>query len=194
MPEESHGRRPSVVGVLTRAAAGVVSTAALVSLGMTAQAATTTPHRPSSALTASARQVDATGDFQASVDFSTLVTRPVGMMKCEFSVQGTLTFTGTVVGVASGTTAALIDAPCPEALTNPPGTFRDVFRFEGQFSGTVAEVPVDGRLSYAGVTRPGGSIDATILVRAEGARAALRTIDARLGEGGAYRGVAVTKG
>ena len=152
-----------------------------------------TTHQPDAAQAASAGQVDAAGAFTAVVDFPSLVTRDVGNSKCEFQVDGTLTFNGTLEGVASGTTTALIDAPCPEALSNPPGTFRDVFRFEGDFAGTVDGVPATGDLSYAGVTRPGGSIDANIRLRADHAKAELRTVDAQIGLGGTYRGVAVTK-
>jgi hypothetical protein len=181
-----------VLRILPRSA-GVLSMVALVLFGGTTAAAGTT-HQPDAAQLASARHVDATGEFTAVVDFTTLVTRDVGKSKCEFQVRGTLTFSGTLVGEATGTTTALIDAPCADALTNPPGTFRDVFRFDGDFDGTVDGVPASGDLSYAGVTRPGGSIDATIKLRADNATAQLRTVDARLGQGGGYRGVAVTKG
>jgi hypothetical protein len=172
--------------------AGVLSIVALVLVGGTTAAAGTT-HQRDAAQLASARHVDAAGAFTAAVNFPSLVTRDVGERKCEFRVQGTLTFKGTLDGVATGTTTALIDAPCPEALANP-GTFRDVFRFEGDFVGEVDGVPASGDLSYAGVTRPGGSIDANIKLRADRAKAQLRTVDAALGVGGEYRGVAVTKG
>jgi hypothetical protein len=161
-------------------------------LGGTSAAAVTT-YQPDTAQAASAGQVDAAGAYTAVIDFTSLVTRDVGKSKCEFRVDGTLTFTGTLEGVASGTTTALIDAPCPEALSNPPGTFSDVFRSESDFAGTVDGVPVTGDLSYAGVTRPGGSIDANIRLRADQATAELRTVDAQIGVGGMYRGVAVTK-
>jgi hypothetical protein len=161
--------------------------------GGTAAAAVTT-HPPDAAQVGSARHVDAAGAFTALADFSSLTTWNVGKRTCEFRLQGTLTFTGTLEGVASGTTTALIDAPCAAALSNPPGTFRDVFRFGGDYAGTVDGVPATGDLGYAGVTRPGGSIDATIILRADRAKAVLRTVDAQIGVGGTYRGVAVTKG
>lgn len=145
-----------------------------------------------SAAAAMPQKSDAAGTFTALVDFPSLVTRDVGTSKCEFRVDGALTFDGTLEGVASGTTTALIDAPCPEALSNPPGTFRDVFRFEGTFTGTVDGVPATGELRYAGVTRPGGAIDANIHLRADQAKVELRTVDAQIGVGGSYRGVAVT--
>lgn len=182
-----------MLGIVPRSA-GVLSMVALMfSSGGTAAAAVTPP-APDTAQVASARPVDAAGAFTALADFSSLTTRDVGTRTCEFQVHGTLDFSGTVQGAVSGTTTALIHAPCAEALSNPPGTFRDVFRFEGAFSGTVEGVPVTGDLSYAGVTRPGGSIEAAIILRADQAKAELRTVDARIGLGGTYRGVAVTRG
>lgn len=179
-----------VLGIVPRSAGVLSAMFTLTLLGGTSAAAVTT-HEPDAAQAAPPGRVDAAGAFTAAVDFPSLVTRDVGNSKCEFHVAGTLTFTGTLVGVASGTTTALIDAPCPEALSNPPGTFSDVFRFEGDFAGTIAGVPATGDLSYAGVTRPGGSIYANIRLRADEAKAELRTVDAQLGIGGTYRGVAV---
>ena len=183
----------SVISIVHRAA-GILSLITLMLLCGTSLATAAT-HPADAARVAPARHVDASGAFTAAVFFNTLVPRPVGNSKCEFVVQGRLTFSGTLEGVAQGTTTALIDAPCAEAL-NPAnlGAFRDVFRFEGTFSGVVAGVVVaDGDLSYAGVTRPGGSIDANIKLRADGAKATLHTVTAQLGVGGTYRGVAVTK-
>jgi hypothetical protein len=174
-------------------AAGILSMIALMFISGTS-VATATTHQAGAARVATARHVDASGAFKAEVFFNTLVTRDIGHSKCLFVVQGRLTFSGTLAGVAEGTTTALIDAPCAEA-TNPAnlGAFRDVFRFEGTFSGTVDGVPATGDLTYAGVTRPGGSIDANIKLRAARAKATLHTVEAELGVGGTYRGVAVTK-
>ena len=174
-------------------AAGILSMITLMFLCGTSMAVATTHQAPATRV-ASARHVDASGAFEAEVFFNTLVTRDVGNSKCEFTVQGQLTFSGTLEGVAGGTTTALIDAPCAEA-TDPAnlGAFRDVFRFEGTFAGTVDGVPATGALTYAGVTRPGGTIDANIRLRADRARATLHTVTAQLGVGGTYRGVVVTK-
>ena len=131
----------------------------------------------------------AEGGFVASVDFTSLQAVDVRGNKCEFTVNGTLTFTGTLEGAATGTTTAVIFAPCSEALAAPPGTYFDVFRFEGDFSGDVLGEPADGPLSYAGQTRVGGAIDATILLGGNDARAALRA-DAQVAVGGTYSGVA----
>ncbi|MFK5634008.1 hypothetical protein [Ornithinimicrobium sp. LYQ103] len=131
----------------------------------------------------------AQGDFVAVVDFTSLQVQDVRGNKCEFTVNGTLTFSGTVDGDAVGTTTAVIFAPCDEALSSPPGTFFDVFRFEGDFTGEVLGDPTSGPVSYAGVTRVGGSIDARIILEGDDARAVLRA-DAQVGVGGTYDGVA----
>ena len=182
-------------------AVGALSMIILVFFSNSSQAAATTlnanaarvPHDANAAAVPSARHVDASGTFKAEVFFNTLITGDVGNSKCEFVVQGQLTFSGTLKGVAEGTTTALIHAPCIEA-TNPAnlGAFRDVFRFKGTFSGVVDGVSAVGDLSYAGVTRPGGSIDARIKLRAKGAKATLHTVTAQLGVGGTYRGIVVT--
>lgn len=177
--------------------AGVLALITLLSLGGT-PALAATAHQTGAAQAAheaqaaSARLVHAAGDFTAVVDFPSLVTRDVGWSTCEFRVTGTLAFTGTLEGRAAGTTTALIDAPCSQALRNPPGTFGDVFRFEGRFTGTVDGSHARGRLDYAGVTRPGGAIHAAITLWGGHAKAALHTVKARIGVGGAYRGVAFT--
>jgi hypothetical protein len=189
--EGTMGRTTARTSGLVRAA-GVLSVAAVMSLASTSDAGVASERRDPAPRSA-ARHVEASGPFTAEVDFTTLVTRAVGRSRCEFRVQGTLTFGGTLDGVAEGTTTALIAAPCPAALSSPPGTFRDVFRFEGRFRGTVDGVAAEGDLSYAGVTRPGGAIDAGLHLRAASARAALRTRDAQLGVGGSYRGVAVIR-
>jgi hypothetical protein len=130
----------------------------------------------------------AEGGFVASVDFSSLQVQDVRGNKCEFTVNGTLTFSGTLEGDAVGTTTAVIFAPCEEALAFPPGTYFDVFRFEGDFTGDVLGEPADGPLSYAGVTRVGGGIDATIILDGDEERAVLRA-DAQVAVGGTSTGV-----
>ena len=130
----------------------------------------------------------ASGDFTAAVDFSTLTARAVRGNKCELRVNGVLTFDGTLEGDATGTTTAVIFAPCAEATANPPGTFFDLFRFEGAFVGTVHDRPATGDLSYAGITRVGGTIDARIVLATDSLRGVLRA-DARVAVGGSYGGV-----
>jgi hypothetical protein len=129
----------------------------------------------------------AAGRFTVAVAFPTAVFQDVGTRVCRVSIDGTLTFTGTLTGAATGRLTALVLAPCSEAQSTPPGTSRDVFRFQGTFSGTVDGAPATGALTYAGVTRVGGAIDAGVRLSGP-SRAALRA-DAVAGVGGTYTGV-----
>jgi hypothetical protein len=128
----------------------------------------------------------ASGEFTAALDPTTVRLQPVGSL-CLLTINGTLAFTGTIQGTASGTTAALETAPCAEVAANPPGTFADVFRFAGTFTGTVGGQPAEAEISYAGHTAVGGSIDA-VMVFSDGFRALLR-VRATVAVGGTYRGV-----
>jgi hypothetical protein len=132
--------------------------------------------------------VHAAGGFEAAIDFASLQARDVRGHRCELTVNGTLTFSGTVEGTAGGITTAVVLAPCADALASPPGTYVDVFEFEGRFTGEVLGVRASGPLRYAGVTRVGGEIDALITLRGDDARAVLRA-DAQVALGGTYRGV-----
>jgi hypothetical protein len=135
-----------------------------------------------------AAAVRATGRFTVVLDLTTVALRDVGPAACLLHVDGELRFTGTVVGTASGTTQALIDAPCASVATSPPGTAGDVFGFRGSFAGTVAGEDASGTLTYTGVTRPGGSIRAVITLR--GGATAWLHVRAVAGQGGTYAGVA----
>lgn len=110
--------------------------------------------------------------------------------KCKLTVNGTLSFTGDVAGSATGTTTAIVFATCDDALVAAPGTYFDVFRFEGDFTGTVHGEAAEGTLVYAGVTQEGGDIDARIRLRGEDAWARLRTTDALVLQGGTFKGKA----
>jgi hypothetical protein len=165
-------------------AAVAVATAALLASGTGASAVT-----PAAASATGQGAQTVEGDFLASVDFSSLQVRDVRGDKCEFTVNGALSFSGAVDGDAVGTTTAVIFAPCDSALANPPGTFFDVFRFEGAFTGEVLGEPTTGTLSYAGVTRVGGAIDATVILDGNDVRAVLRA-EAQVAVGGTYSGVA----
>jgi hypothetical protein len=165
-------------------------TAAFLLGGTSIAAASTARVDPAPA--AAAGPIAADGTFTVSL-FPPFVTRDIGRHKCELRVQGELNFTGTLVGIAKGTTIALIDAPCIQAVSQPPGTFSDRFRFDGHYTGSVDRVDgICGKLSYAGTTHPGGAIDATIKLRAGGTLATLRTEGAELGVGGRYHGTAIT--
>ncbi|WP_256842173.1 hypothetical protein [Ornithinimicrobium cryptoxanthini] len=169
----------------TARATVVTAVAATCLLGLPLGAAATGPATP----TATRGAQHAEGDFLASVDFSSLQARDVRGNKCEFTVNGALTLTGTVTGEAVGVTTAVIFAPCADALASPPGTYFDLFRFEGDFTGEVLGESVSGPLSYAGRTLVGGAIDAIIFLDGDDARAVLRA-DAQVAVGGTYAGVA----
>src|SRR5688500_2418770 len=109
-----------------------------------------------------AQRVPASGDFTALVNFSTLTLTPRGK-NCLLEVQGQLVFTGTIDGPATGTTSALVFAPCSEVATTPPGTFPDVFRSELEFTGTVDGEPAQAKVMYQGRVQPGGQIDGHLI-------------------------------
>jgi len=69
------------------------------------------------------------GEFTANVDFTTLSLTPAGV-NCLLEVDGYLEFTGSLEGVAIGTTKALVFAACDDVAVNPPGAFKDIFRSE----------------------------------------------------------------
>lgn len=128
----------------------------------------------------------ARGSFTTELDVATFTTTPVGATACRVTVEGTLTFTGTLDGTADGATTALIFAPCDDVQTTPPGTFRDVFRSQLAFDGTVAGWDVTADIRWLGATRAGGDID-SVMVLDDGVDGWLR-VDAVVGVGGTYRG------
>lgn len=133
-----------------------------------------------------ADSIRANGEFTANVGFTTLNLTPVGV-NCLLEVDGYLVFTGTLDGVASGTTKALVFAPCEDVAVNPPGTFKDIFRSKLEFLGTVNEKPAAADLTYKGVTEVGGQIKAKFLLR-NGLKGVMK-VDAIVAVGGSYRGV-----
>ena len=145
------------------------------------------PTAPSS-VAGSAQRVEASGHFDALVDFSTLTLTPRGR-NCLLVVNGQLVFTGSIEGTATGQTTALVFAPCSEVATTPPGTYRDVFRSEAVFEGTVDGVPARANLLYMGGVEPGGRIDGR-LVFSNGISGRLDA-DAIVAVGGEYDGSVV---
>ena len=87
--------------------------------------------------------------------------------------------------------ARLVFAPCEEVATTPPGTYRDVFRSELEFTGTVDGEPASAKVLYQGGVEPGGEIDAH-LIFSRGVAGVLDA-DARVAVGGDYRGTVVVK-
>jgi hypothetical protein len=139
--------------------------------------------------TSPAGPVEATGHYDAFVDFSTLALTPRGR-NCLLDVDGKLVFSGTITGTATAHTSALIFAPCAQVAITPPGTYRDVFTSRAVFDGTVNGEPAHANLLYVGETNVGGAIDAH-LVFSNGVSGALETSDARVAVGGDYHGSVV---
>lgn len=105
----------------------------------------------------------ASGTFDIALDPTTLQVEPVRGDKCELTGTSTLTLLGTVAGTAQGTSTVIIFAPCSAATTAPPGTYFDLFDFEGAFGGTVHGAAATGTITYSGVTRPGGDINNALM-------------------------------
>lgn len=127
-----------------------------------------------------------TGTFAAAVDFPSLQLKAGRGDTCVLTVNGRLTFDGNMIGEADGTTIALVAAPCTDVATTPPGTYPDVFQFQGRFKGTIGDKPVTTELTYAGLTRTGGEIDALITLK--GKASGLLRADAQVAVGGTYSG------
>jgi hypothetical protein len=132
--------------------------------------------------------VRASGTFDAVLDVTTFRLEPLGT-RCVITVSGRLIFSGTLQGSASATTTAFEDASCEQVLSDPPGTFADVFSSTGTFTGSVGGRPVSADIVYAGRTSAGGSIDA--IMRFTGDLTGVLHVDATLGVGGTYDGVLV---
>ena len=139
---------------------------------------------------AAARQVETQGAFEAQVDFSTLRLTPRGR-NCLLVVDGRLVFSGTIVGVATGTTSALVFASCQDVATTPPGTYADDFHSELTFEGTVDGVPARADGMYVGRSAPGGHIAARLVFDA--GMAGSLDVDAQLAVGGTYAGRVVVR-
>jgi hypothetical protein len=148
-------------------------------------------HDHASALAASrAQRIQASGQFDALVDFTTLTLTPRGR-NCLIQVKGQLVFTGTLEGPAIGQTTALVFAPCPDVAANPPGTFPDVFHSELVFEGLVDGEPAEANVRYMGRSEPGGHITGRLLL-SHGVEGRLE-VDAQLAVGGEYDGSVVVK-
>jgi hypothetical protein len=170
------------------ASAGLLLAAAVLGAGVAGPATAAGSGASSSGGAGNGAATPAAGSFTVgSVTFGE--PEDVQGNKCKLTVHGTLDFTGDVAGAAVGTTTAIVFATCEEALAASPGTYFDVFRFEGDFTGTVFGEAAEGTLTYAGVTQEGGEIDARIKLRGD-AWAVLRTTDAVVLQGGSYEGKA----
>jgi hypothetical protein len=135
-----------------------------------------------------ADKLPASGTFTAMVDFASFTFTPVGV-NCLLEVNGQLDFIGTLEGTAAGTTRALVLAPCEEVAdfeNNPPGTFKDVFKSELVFTGTVDGTPATAEMTYQGITEASGNIEAHILLK-NGLKGNL-DVEAVVIIGGSYEG------
>jgi hypothetical protein len=128
---------------------------------------------------------DVSGTYGAVVDFSTLSLTPRGR-NCRLVVDGKLVFSGSIEGTATGTTTALVFAPCSEVTTTPPGTYRDVFTSDLHFVGTVDGEAATANVLYQGVTQVGGTIGGHLHF-ANGVAGVL-DVNAIVAVGGSYEG------
>jgi len=135
-----------------------------------------------------AGQVETSVLFDAIVDFSTLKLTPRGS-NCLLQVDGRLVFTGTIEGVATGQTTALVFATCEEVASTPPGTDPDVFKSELVFVGTVDGQPAQANVLYQGRVQPGGHISGR-LIFSNGVSGEL-SAEAQVAVGGSYDGSVV---
>lgn len=144
-----------------------VGAAAAVAGG--AHAPSAVPVKPAPAAAAAAA-----GTFDIALDDpASVLVEPVRGGKCELTGTSTLSLSGTLAGSAQGTSTVLIFAPCSEATIAPPGTYFDLFSFEGTFSGTVHGAVATGTIIYSGVTQPGGDINNALMKLRGGAWATL---------------------
>lgn len=125
------------------------------------------------------------GEFTVVIDFPSLTLMPVGS-NCLLEVDGEAVFTGTLEGIAMGTTRALVLAPCDAVAVNPPGAFKDVFRSKLEFVGTVDGEPAIADLTYRGITEVGGGI-AALFQFSNGLKGVLQ-VEAIVAVGGSYQG------
>jgi hypothetical protein len=148
------------------------------------------PNAEPSFAAAAAGPVDVSGTYQAVVDFSTLTLTPRGR-NCRLVVDGMLVLSGTIEGTATGTTTALVFAPCSEVATTPPGTYRDVFTSELHFVGTVDGEPAEADGLYQGTTQVGGAIEGHL--HFFNGVAGVLDVDAIVAVGGSYEGTLVVR-
>ena len=136
-----------------------------------------------------AEPAHARGEFAVTIDFTTLTMAPVGDA-CALTVEGEVSFSGSLAGRASGVTTALVLAPCEAVATHPPGTFADVFRADLHFTGGLDGTAVETNITYLGRTAVGGAISAGMVL--SGDLAGRLAVEATLGVGGTYAGTVVS--
>lgn len=133
--------------------------------------------------------VPVNGTFTAVVNSITPHPTP-GDNHCLLEVDGELIFNGDLEGTASGTTQALVFAPCAEAQTNPPGTFPDVFKSELELTDPESGEHI-ADIIYQGKTQAGGEIKA-VMHFSNGLKGTLK-VEAVVAVGGSYSGFIKTQ-
>ena len=128
----------------------------------------------------------AEGDFTVGIDFPTLTLTQIDE-NCLLEVEGVVTFTGTLEGIASARTRALTSASCVDVASFPPGAFEDVFTSKLEFAGTIDGHPIVADFTYRGETEIGGAIEA-VFIGSDGLRGRL-SVDAIVAVGGSYKGL-----
>jgi hypothetical protein len=161
---------------------------AIFSLLLTVPVVTANAASAKGAMQATASRVD--GSYAVEVDLEQATAQDLPGGRCLLTVPGTAAFTGDLTGDATGTTEATVLAPCSDAVTSPPGTYRDTFTFKGSFVGSApgTDDVVAADLVYSGTVAPGGAIKGTIRLRSDSVRATLTVSNAVVAEGGDYGG------
>lgn len=139
---------------------------------------------------AAGEMIPAEGRFTVTIDFSTLTLTPVGA-NCVLEISGAVEFTGTLEGIASARTRAVVLAPCDQVAATPPGTFTDVFSSDFEFAGTVNGAPAIADITYRGITETGGDIAATM--RPSNGLKGMLKVEAIVAVGGSYTGFVKTE-
>lgn len=139
---------------------------------------------------ASAQPVDASGDFNVALDFSSFSFTPRGA-NCVLEVEGVVHFSGDLEGQAAARTTALVFAPCDDVAGASPGAYRDVFSSAMQFSGTLNGNPVTAGIHYHGTAKEGGQISA--VMNFSGGLRGVVQVDGQAGVDGYYNGKIVLK-
>jgi hypothetical protein len=110
---------------------------------------------------------------------------------CIVQIPGDMILSGTLGGTASGSVIARIFAPCTELTLESIDDFRGLFRFEGDFVGTVDGEPAQADLVYQGRAEVGGRIDAKI--RLSGGLQGVLDVEGEAFEGGTYEGFVIRR-
>ena len=135
--------------------------------------------------TSAGELIRAQGSFTVEIDFSTLALSQIGE-NCLITVDGVVSFTGTLEGIATTRTRALAFASCGDVAVLPPGAYEDIFTSAFEFAGKVDGRPIVADLTYRGRTALGGEVEA-VFIPSNGLKGRL-FVDAIVAAGGSYSG------